>query len=372
MKNSEDTIFLLSDRGNIERVPKQDYESEDLLQRLIESHPELLAGEQIEPDQPVRWLLVRREAGIPVSEESPERWAVDHLLLDQNGRPTFVEVKRSTDTRVRREVVGQMLDYVANAQVYWPIDRIRSLAAETYGGVEKLEEKISELIGDDITEMDPESFWEAVSENMVNGYVRLMFVSDELPRELRRVIEFMNEQMPRIEVLGVEIRQYVGDNLRALVPRVIGQTEVTRQKKRSSRRSTKRTNIDEFLAACPSLVKGFYSDMIEKAIKQDLAINWGSKGFSLRVQRSNGEMTTLLYGFPSGALGREDPFIEVILRHLRPSDNSKAIRSRLLKSAKLKESGKYTLSLVLIDDSLENARRVMNAIWDIASELKHS
>jgi 5-methylthioribose kinase len=37
-----------------------------------------------------------------------------------------VEVKRSSDTRIRREVVGQMLDYAANAVVYWPLEMIRA------------------------------------------------------------------------------------------------------------------------------------------------------------------------------------------------------------------------------------------------------
>jgi len=40
--------------------------------------------------------------------------------LDQDAIPTIVEVKRSTDTRIRREVVGQMLGYAANAVVYCP------------------------------------------------------------------------------------------------------------------------------------------------------------------------------------------------------------------------------------------------------------
>jgi hypothetical protein len=38
--------------------------------------------------------------------------------LDQDAIPAIVEVKRSTDTRIRREVVGQMLDYAANSVVY--------------------------------------------------------------------------------------------------------------------------------------------------------------------------------------------------------------------------------------------------------------
>ncbi len=33
----------------------------------------------------------------------------------------MVRVKRR-DTRIRREVVGQMLEYAANAVTYWPVD----------------------------------------------------------------------------------------------------------------------------------------------------------------------------------------------------------------------------------------------------------
>jgi hypothetical protein len=41
---------------------------------------------------------------------------------------------------------------------------------------------------------------------------------------LRRVVEFLNEQMDPAEVLVVEIKQYVGGDLKTLVPRVVGQT----------------------------------------------------------------------------------------------------------------------------------------------------
>jgi hypothetical protein len=59
-----------------------------------------------------------------------------------------------------------------------------------------------------------------------------LFVSDAIPPELRRVTEFLNERMSRREVLGIEIRQYVGGgNLRTLVLRVVGQTEQAVSKK---------------------------------------------------------------------------------------------------------------------------------------------
>jgi hypothetical protein len=59
-----------------------------------------------------------------------------------------------------------------------------------------------------------------------------VFVSDLIPPELRRVIEFLNERMNPTEVIGVEIKQYVGQgNLTTFVPRVVGQTEQARAQK---------------------------------------------------------------------------------------------------------------------------------------------
>ena len=232
-----DSIFLLAKSGSLERVPHQEYQSEDLLQDIVDRHPELIVGEQINPDDPPRWLVIRREAGISGSDAEGSRWSVDHLLLDQHGRPTFVEVKRSSDSRIRREIVGQMLDYAANAQKYWPVDRIKNLAIEEFGSVEDLNHRLNDFLAlEDSTETDQdlEVFWNTVEQNLRSGQVRLLFVADKIPAELKRVIEFLNEHMPLIEVLGVEIRQYQSGDIQALVPRVIGQTESARQQKKQS------------------------------------------------------------------------------------------------------------------------------------------
>jgi hypothetical protein len=53
-----------------------------------------------------------------------------------------------------------------------------------------------------------------------------VFVADEIPASPQRLVEFLNEQMPRVEVLALEICQYwaAGRHTGALVPRLIGQT----------------------------------------------------------------------------------------------------------------------------------------------------
>ena len=117
-------IYLLQDNGQLVDMKAQAYDSEALLQELLATYPSLLPGDQIDREVPRRWLLITREAPIPSNDDGVGRWAVDHVRVDQEGTPTLVEVKRSTDTRLRREVVGQMLDYAANAVVYWPMEQI--------------------------------------------------------------------------------------------------------------------------------------------------------------------------------------------------------------------------------------------------------
>jgi hypothetical protein len=215
-------IFLIQDDGNLVEMREALYDSEDLLQRLLERHPNLLAGDQMDSEAPRRWLLIAREAAVPAELEGTARWSVDHLFVDQDGIPTFIEVKRSTDTRIRREVVGQMLDYAANGVAYWPADNLETQFSRTCEGrTVDPDEELASFLGDDV---DARGFWDRVRENLKDRRIRMVFVADTIPAELRRVVEFLNEQMNPAEVLAVEIRQFIGERVRTLVPRVIGQT----------------------------------------------------------------------------------------------------------------------------------------------------
>ncbi len=215
------SIYAIQDDKRLVEMAEKAYDSEDLLQKLLADYPSLLAGDLIDPKAPRRWILVRREAELPSEEAGAGRWSVDHLFLDQDAIPTIVEVKRSTDTRIRREVVGQMLDYAANAVVYWPIERIRAMFEAQHGV--SAEQVLADFLIAESTP-DADQFWDKVKTNLQAGKVRLVFVADYIPPELRRIVEFLNGQMDRAEVLAVEIKQYVGQGLRALVPRVIGTT----------------------------------------------------------------------------------------------------------------------------------------------------
>lgn len=226
-------IYLIrEDDGSLVEMNQQEYASEDLLQELLAKYPGVLAGDAPSEGQRRRFLLIDREVTVPSELQGTERWYVDNLFLDQEAVPTFVEVKRSPDTRIRREVVGQLLEYAANALSYWPRNRMR----------ERFEARCAVASQDPSNELertferagDWEGFWERADNNLRAGKVRLVFVSDQIPAELQSIVEFLNKQMSPAEVIAIEIRQFVGPGMRTLVPRVLGQTaEATVSKARS-------------------------------------------------------------------------------------------------------------------------------------------
>nr|MBA2565059.1 hypothetical protein [Gemmatimonadota bacterium] len=223
-------IYLIGDQ-QLQPMTETPYDTESLLQRFLAQYPDLLGGDQMNPDDPRRLILVKREMQVADREDGSRRWALDHLYLDQEGIPTLVEVKRASNTQLRREVVAQMLDYAANGVMYWPLERIRSSFEETcrLAGCTPAT-ALSEFLrlepseDDEAEEAGIEAFWGHVKTNLEAERLRLVFVADEIPPSLQRIIEFLNGQMSSTEVLAVEVKQFVGGDLRTLVARVIGQT----------------------------------------------------------------------------------------------------------------------------------------------------
>ena len=267
-------MFLIQDSGGLVEMTERAYDSEAFLQDLLARYPNLLAGDQMDSVAPRRWLLVTREMALPSEEEGPGRWAVDHLFLDQDAIPTLVEVKRSSDTRMRREVIGQMLEYAANAVVYWPLETIRAQfeAGCTAGNLD-VEQVLAEFLGADA---DVEGFWQRVKTNLQAGRVRVVFVADVIPAELRRVVEFLSAQMDPAEVLAVEIRQFVGQGLKTLVPRAFGQTaEAERPAPRESRQWDEESFFQNLEARRSAEEIAVARRVLEWLKARDLKIRWG-------------------------------------------------------------------------------------------------
>jgi hypothetical protein len=324
------TMFMIDASNGLTALSQAHYDSEDLFQTLLADHPALLAA----AGGPTgRLLLVRREAPVPEAQDGPGRWSLDHLFLDGDGVPVLVEVKRATDTRARREVVAQMLDYAANGVAYWPVDQlIEAFSATVTKAGGEPEQRLAEFLDDKA----PDSFWRQVDANLRSGRVRMVFVADRIPQELRRIVEFLNEQMRPAEVLAIEVAQYTATGgARLLAPKLIGATERAATAKAVT---SAKPPIDEagWLESLQELKGG------EAAANAEKLLGWfKSRGFITGVTDSQDAMYARI-SRPDGKLTwpffvrRSTGKVETALQYLKENPAFAAEEVRLDLLAKLK------------------------------------
>lgn len=237
-------VFLVGASGLVSLASHYCRNEDAELQRLLVENPNLLPSRQIDPEDPPRWLLIQEEMPVPDPTNGIDRWSLDVLFVDHLAIPTFVECKRMQDTRSRREVVAQMIEYAANGHHYWDAADLRARAEKAQGSAEALQAWISAHTN----AADTEAFFQQVQANLRDAKIRLIFFLEEAPSSLPSLVDFLNKQLNATEVLLVEARQYrvggasgagsetgLSQDQRILVPRVFGYTEQARVAKRASR-----------------------------------------------------------------------------------------------------------------------------------------
>ena len=255
------------------------------LQLLLEQNPELLPGDQINPDEPRRWMVIKREMPVPDPGTGQDRWEIDFLFADQDAVPTFVECKRIEDTRARREIVGQVLEYAANGHFYWDKQRLRDLAEEA---AEKQGRDLEPIVHELLRKRESiDGFFERMEDNLREGQIRIVFFMDDSPIELRSIIDFLNKQMERSDVLLVEACQYEMNGGRIVVPTLFGYTEEARRVKRtvtvSRRQNREKWDADSFFSQVDEQLTAEHAQALRElyeSCRQRLGfdVDWGQKG----------------------------------------------------------------------------------------------
>ena len=285
-----DRIYSRLADGSVETLLEAPFETEDELQILIADHPEILPGELI---------LVKREMGVAESVDSGYRWSLDHLFLDRDGTPTLVEVKTASNSERRREVVGQMLDYIAGAIVTWTADELRTMfeANPERGSIEN-------HVG------DLNAFWRQVDTKIRDKNFHLLFVADDIPSELERIVALLNDQMRTIKVGAIEIKRYRGESSQSFVPRVVGSSRFEQTARSASTRLTEAT----FMNAFPDkATRNAVYRVLDTAARSGAKLEYGVKAVSVRATCQVWEpLITLAWLYPpnirTGGRGRTRDF----------------------------------------------------------------
>lgn len=361
-------VFLL--RGEDSLVPMQrgHFAAENDFQRLLARFPELLVGDQIDPQDPRRWILVKREQAISTGEIGSPTWSIDHVFLDQDGIPTLVEIKRKEDSRLRREVVGQMLDYAANCGSYWTVETLQTGFETTCQEAGQLsDEVLKRLLGEDTDKL---KFWQQVEGNLEAQKIRLVFVADVIPVELRRIVEFLNKQMNPVEVLAVELRQFVNNDLKTIVPTVYGHLSISRKQATSLQRWDEASLFDKLAQTVSAkevaIARAIYAWMSKDGTRTLVFGTGKDNGSVYPVFKPNGISINPAYLSSDGKL-----WLQFAPLDKKPVFGSITARQALMqqfnaiKGADLKDSDltKYpSISLHTIASDPEGETKVLNAL----------
>ena len=214
-----DPFYVRTDQASLARPVEAAFATETELQDLIAANPDLLCGTKLTPAHPRRWILIRDEQKMRAAGTV---WRVDLLFIDQDAVPTIVEVKRGTNPQIRREVNGQMIEYAAHAS-NWQAEDLRGVFESISNDSSRA---LATLVGKPLDEEGLDAFWSQVQANLSNKRLRLIWATDALPEATLGVVEFLNEQMPSIEAVAIEIKRFISGDVEIIVPRIAQRSAV--------------------------------------------------------------------------------------------------------------------------------------------------
>ncbi len=221
-----------------EALAPMEYVNEDELQRLLDSG----SAELIPADPSLE------EAHVVFARElSTGSGPIDLIGIGSSGSITIMECKLAKNHQIKREVVGQVLDYAASL---WESDiATLSEAFRARSGSDPFE-AIRRQFGEEAESFDEESCRSEVARRLREGDFRLLVAVDRIDPELRRIIQYVNSRGghgPGLRLVAVEFPRYQQGTIQVLVPEAYG--DELAQRNASTSRESRRWTLDEFFAS---------------------------------------------------------------------------------------------------------------------------
>lgn len=218
------------------------FPNEATLHTLVEDAPHLLplAGTP-------RLIVLGREVQLGIGY-------ADLIAIEPSGRIAVIEIKLARNAEARRAVIAQVLAYAA---YLWGLDQ-RVLEQDILHqhlqkrGYENLAHAVES--NDQEGSFDTETFTSGVGESLKLGRFRLVFVLDEAPEELVRLVKYLQAMSDQLVIDLITISAYTVNGSQVLVPQRV---EAERQHLESSSLTPARSKVegqgvegaDDFIAA---------------------------------------------------------------------------------------------------------------------------
>lgn len=195
-------------------------ENEALLQDVVERFPEVIALEDLGVTEP--FIVIGRE--VPTKAGN-----IDVLCIDGDGVLTVIETKLARNSQIRREVVGQILEYVAQLSKWRAHDVVQTankyLGSADIKNGEKKRTFLDLLDLEDKDETEPffMDLYDKIENNLRKGNIKLIIVSDSIPNTLKDTITFINS-FSNFDIYVLQIQSFQKDHMQIFAPTIFGFT----------------------------------------------------------------------------------------------------------------------------------------------------
>ena len=202
------TAIWRNDGSGWRLLPSSGYPNEAALHTLVEQAPHILplAGDP-------RIVVVGREVVLGNN-------FADLIAVEPSGRVVVIEVKLANNSEARRAVVAQVLTYAAF---------LRGLTPAAFEGVlaKYLQARGYQDLTQALTAVDQEGsfdlaeFTEGLTESLAGGRFRLVIVLDSAPRELVRLVGYLESVTAGLLIDLITVTAYDVNGSQILVPQRI-------------------------------------------------------------------------------------------------------------------------------------------------------
>lgn len=202
--------------GEWKRVPSSSQHVGGSLQDLIYRIPELISVETPESDGPGMRLCIKNSSTSNADDDG------GLIGIDDNGRIAIVECKIAKDASIRREILGQAVEYAATLweMPYEEFDEM-VISSEGRSLVEIMSERVPKA------RWSEEMFRNAVAAALDQGKFRLVMVTQGITNELRRIIKFLSARGTfSFETYAVEIQHFSDGDTEIAIPKITSFAEM--------------------------------------------------------------------------------------------------------------------------------------------------
>lgn len=165
---------------------------EAALEALLEGSPELLSMDELDPSAAAPMIPIGRQIGLGGQ-------ALDLLFLDMQGTLVGVETKLRKNPEIRRQVVGQVLEYGAHLSE-WTVEDVERQASTYLAKLttparfrgRSMVQLMAEVAGDGMEPLSDEELRERIVSKLSRGDLRLVIAVDRVVDSLRKIVTFAN------------------------------------------------------------------------------------------------------------------------------------------------------------------------------------